>query len=357
MKGWIGPKQYQFASIPVGFHLSSWSTISVYNSFYRHSNEGELRLDTQCILNSPLLQLIQSSHTIEASMLLDFFYHKHIPALLPALEFMIHSALNHSTPEVLHSTLTFLSAYSIFPQVLIGCLRKQERSTWPYALHNPLDILYLFRIFLNAGQVQFATAIISVLQGIDCVASETFIPHSIHPELSLWCDGKAILDQTHPSLRFLMEIFGWLWEPTDCTEECIAHKAGIELLMVLLLRRQTHGLSDIYRFVLMEENRHEELGHPIPGSFSVDTLLSTFVYSLLEKGMLEFVIEVHYELGFEVKKIPELKSYYVMDYGEVIQRLMHSMNLALPSQECFEDQELMKELINRCKLFIQENDV
>lgn len=353
MKTWIGPKQYQFASIPFGFIPQSWSSISFYNTFYRHNNEGEIILETTCLLNSPLLVLLQSSHLHEANQFLQVFYQQHIPNLLPSLEFMIHSALNYSTPSILHTVLHFLSSYSIFPQILIGCLRKQERTTWPRALTNPFDILYLFRIFMNAGETHFASLILSVLQGVDCKVSETYIqPPSSLSQLSLWCNFNSIKQHIQPSFTFLTESFSWIWNDTTHETECITHKAGIELILVLIFQHQIKGISDVYRFIVMEENRHEEIGPAIPEDYQIDHILSKCILLLFEKGMLAYAIELQESIGFPIKALSNCDAIHVKNYADVIQKMMVSMNLPLPPQECFQDLSLFKEIIHQCKNYL-----
>ena len=197
------------------------------------------------------------------------------------------------------------------------------RSTWKKALHNPLDILFIFRACLNHGAIAFATATISVLQGVDCSASEFALPHpsspsselhssspsselysppsselhhspsnDLHPtplpsDLYLWCDEQCIREHIRPDYAFLLDLFPFVWKRVEGVEgECVAHKAGIELLLMSVMRSDFSSVSDVYRFVLMEEKRHAEMDHPLPHLFHVDVILTTCALSLLNRGLL-----------------------------------------------------------------------
>ena len=272
---------------------------------------------------------------------------------------MIHSALNYASPSTLSSTLIFLSQYPIFPQLFVNCLRKQEKTTWPKAIHNPNDILYLFRLFLNRGNIEFATSIISILQGVDCVTSETFLhqPSTIPNKLYHWCDIKTIYKQAHPTRIYLVDVIRWLWDGSkdgkrgelQDDHECVAHKASVELLMMIVLRNQTMNISDIYRFIVMEENRHEELQCPIPSAFKIDRLLSILFYTALDKGDFAFAMKLHYEVEFSILPLPELPSTTVVNFAEKIIHIVKNLQLPLFSIECLEEAERMRKAIRECR--------
>lgn len=261
--------------------------------------------------------------------------------------------LNHGSSSCLHSTLATLSDLTFFPQILIRCLRKQERTTWPRAVHNVYDLLFIFRSFLNAGDLEFASTSISILQGVACSASEICIHQDTSDSLYRWCNFAAISRQALPSLRFLLTPFSYLWveesmSPRD-SEECVAHKSGIELLLVRILRGEVSSLSDIYRFVVMEEQRHLEDGDCLPLQFHVNHVLTYVMQLLLSRGMLDLFAELQYEVG-EVweSDLSVFNGCSVHNFDEILHAFFHRSQLVLPPLEVFEDPDLRKELHAKC---------
>lgn len=229
-RSWIGPRQYQLKFIPIGFLPSSISVISFTNGIFSHQHS--LQLETQCLAHSLLHELISIDRNSEASLLLHSLITHHIPSLSPSLEFFIHSSLNHGSSEHLHHSLSLLSSSSLFPRLLINCLRKQERTIWTRVIHNSLDILFLFRTTLYGGDLELASACISVLQGVVCSGSEV----AISPSLPLsetsyrWCDLNA--------LRYVCQ--SWFQSFLVHTSSSFNH-VRILLWMCVLLTKQ--GLS------------------------------------------------------------------------------------------------------------------
>ena len=379
-RSWIGPKQFQFAFLPIGVIPDVWSCITFFNTFFQHANDGAAPLEVRCIADSPLLQCLLLHRGDCAAQLLHALYKLHTPALISALEFSFHSALNHGSPALLQDTLHQLASLPLFPFVLIDCLRKQERSTWQKVLHNPADVLFLFRRFLNAGYTRFAMAVISVLQGVDCSASEFALPPPPYDQLYIWCDQEAVQNHTWPEFHFLLDVCSQVWSEQDVSEageegtvnesdapqnikeatqtekgrieeECVAHKAGLELLLVMLMRKEYDSLSDVYRFVLMEENRHAELNHFIPQQFQVDVVLTQCALALLQKGHLTAMLALTKAIHFQwVERIMTP----VANFGEAVNVILNRTDLPLPPFEVFSEFELFQEMIPRCGHFCTE---
>lgn len=400
LQSWIGPKQYQFAFVPFGVFPDAWCCLSFYNTFFHHANDGEAPLEVTSILSSPLLSCLAHHQPDEASRLLRYVYALHMPSLSHSLEFMVHSALNHGSPSLLHETLLLLSSLPLFPAILVDCLRKEERSTWKKALHNPLDILFIFRACLNHGAIAFATATISVLQGVDCSASEFALPHpsspsselhssspsselnsspssklnssssselnsspsselhpspsnDLHPtplpsDLYLWCDEQCIREHIRPDYAFLLDLFPFVWKRVEGVEgECVAHKAGIELLLMSVMRSDFSSVSDVYRFVLMEENRHAEMDHPLPHLFHVDVILTTCALSLLNRGLLSPFLSLTKAIPFTWTTLPSPIS--VTNFAGSLERMKNASALPLPPQDIFEETDLFQEMVARCR--------
>ena len=244
-------------------------------------------------------------------------------------------------------------------------------------LHSPADILFLFRRFLQGGFTRFAMAVISVLQGVDCSASEFALPPPPHDQLYVWCDPEAVRKHTWPEFHFLLEVCPQVWSkqgggerswgvsegemgegvsesvgetphtmPTEETEEeCVTHKAGLELLLMMLMRKEFDSLSDVYRFVLMEENRHAELHHSVPPQFQVDVILTQCALALLQRGHLAALLALTRAIPFQWAKQTQT---HVTNFGEAVNAILNRTDLPLPPLEVFAESDLFQEMVPRC---------
>lgn len=410
LRSWVGPKQFQFGFLPVGVVPDVWSCVTFFNAFFQHANDGAAPLEVRCVADSPLLQCLVLRRPDCAAQLLCALHTLHTPSLDASLEFLLHSALNHGSAALLAEALHQLAALPVFPFVLIDCLRKQERATWRRVLHSPADILFLFRRFLQAGFTRFAMAVISVLQGVDCSASEFALPPPPHDQLYVWCDPEAVRKHTWPEFHFLLEVCPQVWSkqgggerswgvsegemgegvsegvnetpqtvteivnetpqtvsesvcemsqgvsegvsetphtmPTEETEEeCVTHKAGLELLLMMLMRKEFDSLSDVYRFVLMEENRHAELHHSVPPQFQVDVILTQCALALLQRGHLAALLALTRAIPFQWAKQTQT---HVTNFGEAVNAILNRTDLPLPPLEVFAESDLFQEMVPRC---------
>lgn len=395
----MGPKQFQFGFLPVGVVPDVWSCVTFFNAFFQHANDGAAPLEVRCVADSPLLQCLVLHRPDCAAQLLRALHTLHTPSLDASLEFLLHSALNHGSPALLAEALRQLAALPLFPFVLIDCLRKQERATWRRVLHSPADILFLFRRFLQGGFTRFAMAVISVLQGVDCSASEFALPPPPHDQLYIWCDPEAVRKHTWPEFHFLLEVCPQVWSKQSMgevsqgvsegemsqgvsegetpqtgsesvsevsrgvsesvsetpqivsTEECVAHKAGLELLLTMLMRKEFDGLSDVYRFVLMEENRHAELHHSVPPQFQVDVILTQCALALLQRGHLSALLALTHAIPFQWA---EQTQTHVTNFGEAVNAILNRTDLPLPPLEVFAESDLFQEMVPRCGRLSEE---
>lgn len=310
-------------------------------------------MESQCLAHSLLHELLSINQVHEASLLLNSLLANHTPSISISLEFFIHSSLNHSSSQHLTQALSLLSSTSLFPRLIINCLRKQERTIWSRIIHNALDILFLFRTTLYGGDLSLASACINVLQGVLCSASEVSLTASIPLSEALykWCDWEAVKSASQTWAQCLLDSLKYIFEfdNQSSMDVCVAHKAGIELIVVLLVRGTVRGLSDVYRFVVMEENRHSELNQLIPPIFQIDVVLTSVAVHLLQQGYLKPVIELQREIGW--KWSPYSSGCTVTNYYDSVTRLTIVSDIQLLPVDVFSDQSLFQELISRCGFY------
>ena len=169
-----------------------------------------------------------------------------LPGLIPSLEFMLHYALNCGDSSFLSATLQLLSQLPFFSHILVRCLRKQERSMWPFAVQNAEDIKILYRQFLFNNDMEYAVTTISILQGLLCSIGEGWTSKAEESlSLDLW---KQVL---HGKEEWLVDDYSEVF-CCEIENECIAHVSGLQLLLVAIIRDEYSLLADIDRFLLME---------------------------------------------------------------------------------------------------------
>lgn len=149
--------------------------------------------------------------------------------------------------------------------LLICCLRKQERSTWPFAIHKPSDILHLFNGFLLKNDLEYATTTIAILQGLLCSlnlnkegedyqnqdGNEDDRMHALSDYLEEKEEMEKLKILFQSSNPVILALFPFLFE-TPSTTYCIAHRSGLQLLLTCLTLKQYDMIPDIYRFLVME---------------------------------------------------------------------------------------------------------
>ena len=183
-----------------------------------------------------------------ATALLFIAYSQHIPSLLPSLEYLLHCALNSNDSSFLSATLQLLSHIPQFTHLLVRCLRKQERSTWPFAVHDASDILRLFRSFLLKDDLEYAVTTISILQGLHCRLNEKNL---VIPEDPKENQVQALSQLFPKELEWIPYHFSEVFKENS-EVDCIAHRSGLQLLFVALVRERYELLQDVYRFLEME---------------------------------------------------------------------------------------------------------
>ena len=212
--------------------------------------------------------------------------------------------------------------------------------------------MFLFRTTLYGGDLELASACISVLQGVVCSGSEVAIRPSLpFSETSYkWCDLNAVKSVCQPWLRSFLDSILFIFQHNDDTplDVCLAHKAGIELMLLLVVRGIITGLSDVYRFLVMEENRHSELQEIIPSCYQIDVILTSLAIHLLQQGYLKHVLELQREIGWTWSSTPS--GCPVSNYYDSLTRLTIVSNLQLLPVDVFSDQSLFQEMIRRCSI-------
>ena len=168
-------------------------------------------------------------------------------------------------------------------------------------------------------------------------------------ETSLYCNEHTHFRQ---SMYTLSPAFS-----SALSTECVAHKAALELTLFLILQGQLQGLGDIYRFIVMEENRHVELEEgatPIPAIFHIDVLLTSIATQLLANGYLSVVVALQKEIRWEwVKNVfPAIEP--VDNFCSAITRfrMMTNMKQQIP-EEAFMDVTMMSDIRRQCRCFIK----
>lgn len=347
---WVGPRQLLQRGLPLGLHAASLTLVALANTALRRLASLP-PLETSSLAHALLQELLSRDSLALAQTTLQQLQSDETPDLAASLEFLLHSSLNHGSRDHLQKTMKLLATSPLFPAVLVNCLRKQERTTWPRALHNPLDILFLFRRFLSRGNPDFAAGIVSVLQGVSCTGSEVCLPFpagtASRDYLYTWCDPAGVSRVALPELAFLLEPFGYLFAEIGPipASECLAHKAGLELLFVRILQGRFAGLSDVYRFVVMEENRHAELGETVVGRWRLEALLTGVAEEMLTRGLLGAAMRLQRAISWQWLRESSLER-PVGDFAAAARAMAGEWQL--PPATMFEDSGRFQEEFEKC---------
>lgn len=239
-----------------GFIWSKSLLVSLqWNEESLSREEPWLQPTAACGYHLFLASLLYSKQYTIASAFLCIAYSQQIPGLLPSLEYLLHCALNSDDSSFLTATLRLLSRLPQFSHLLVRCLRKQERSTWPFAVHSASDILQLFRSFLLKRDFEYAVTTISILQGLQCSLNRVAMEGETEEETRLLLHDsnllRDIIAMFSGDLEFVPSLFANVF--SDAPQgDCVAHRSGLQLLLVALLQQQYDLLPDIYRFLQME---------------------------------------------------------------------------------------------------------
>lgn len=219
-------------------------------SRYSGSRSGldalSLRPIAVCAFHLLLAELLHSQQPLLASGYLQQGLALCLPGFPASLEFLLHYALNCGDAPFLSAALQLLSQLPFFSHILVRCLRKQERSMWPFAVQNAEDIKSLYLHFLFNNDMEYAVTTISILQGLLCSVGSAWTAEA-QPPLRLETWRQALQGSEEWLLDDYSEVFC-----CSVAEECVAHLSGLQLLFVAIIRGEYALLADIYRFLLME---------------------------------------------------------------------------------------------------------
>ena len=205
-----------------------------------------LRPVAVCAFHLLLAELLHSQQLLIASGYLQQGLALYLPGFPASLEFLLHYALNCGDPAFLSGALQLLSQLPFFSHILVRCLRKQERSMWPFAVQNAEDIKSLYLQFLFNNDMEYAVTTISILQGLLCSVGKAWNAESTQPlQLETW---KEVLKGSE---EWLIDDYSEVF-CCNVPNECVAHLSGLQLLFVAIIRGEYALLADIDRFLLME---------------------------------------------------------------------------------------------------------
>ena len=129
----------------------------------------------------------------------------------------------------------------------------------------------------------------------------------------------------------------------------MAHKAGVELLLLRVLRGEIFALSDVYRFVLMEEQRHCEDNHPISPHFAIDSILTQLYCLLLSRGYIQLFADIQYAVGDVWKPMEEeFPRCPVSNFDEVLRSCFDHVELEIPAVNVITSSEIPADKIEQC---------
>ena len=218
-----------------------------------HSSNNEYPLDSLglrpiavCAFHLLLAELLHSQQLLIASGYLQQAMALYLPGFPASLEFLLHYALNCGDSTFLSAALQLLSQLPFFSHILVRCLRKQERSMWPFAVQNAEDIKSLYLQFLFNNDMEYAVTTISILQGLLCSVGNAWNASTQAPlQIETW--KQALQGSEEWLIDDYSEVFC-----CNVEGECVAHLSGLQLLFVAIIRGEYALLADIYRFLLME---------------------------------------------------------------------------------------------------------
>lgn len=199
-----------------------------------------------CCYHLLIAELLHANQPAVASAYLQLGVSLKLPGFTSSLEYLLHYSLNNNNSSFLAVCLQLLSQLPYYSRLLVRCLRKQERSMWPFAVQRTEDIIELFHSFLFTNDMEYSITTISILQGLVCNASQTReVTTAKSVPIKIW--RKNIQSEEDWLFDDYEEIF-----TEDIKGDCTAHITGLQLLLVCILRGQFSLLPDVYRFLTME---------------------------------------------------------------------------------------------------------
>ena len=227
----------------------SWKSLSFFClQGPTHARDASLHAISVCSFHLLLAALLYSRQNTVAAAVLTMSLQRNPFGANDSLEYLLHFALNSGNPSFLAATFQLLSQLPLFSRILVRCLRKQERSMWPFAIKNTCEVCHLFHSFLLSDDFEYAVTTISILQGLACsVAGEWPKPaaEAYHPvSLKQWrgcVKGDSV---------WVLERFASVMEEKG--EDCVAHVSALQLLLVIVIRGYFSQLAEVYRFLVME---------------------------------------------------------------------------------------------------------
>lgn len=227
----------------------SWKSLSFFClQGPTHARDASLHAISVCSFHLLLAALLYSRQNTVAAAVLTMSLQRNPFGANDSLEYLLHFALNSGNPSFLAATFQLLSQLPLFSRILVRCLRKQERSMWPFAIKNTCEVCHLFHSFLLSDDFEYAVTTISILQGLACsVADEWPKPaaEAYHPvSLKQWrgcVKGDSV---------WVLERFASVMEEKG--EDCVAHVSALQLLLVIVIRGYFSQLAEVYRFLVME---------------------------------------------------------------------------------------------------------
>ena len=242
-------KTFSFCCIRHQLHASNTSLHSTSNT--------SLQPASICVFHLLLCALLKARQNVVALGILDIAMKRNSFGLDGSLEYLLHYALNSGDPPFLTATFQLLSHLPSFSHLLVRCLRKQERSMWPFTIKNCGEVGHLFHSFLLSNDMEYATTTVSILQGLACSISDQ------------WNEENRTQRDTVPLAQWKEFVEGecaWILDAyagvmTEKEEGCVAHACALQLLIVVIIRGYFSQLADVYRFLIMEVRNGREL-HP-----------------------------------------------------------------------------------------------
>lgn len=213
-----------------------------------HASNTSLQPVSSCVFHLLLCALLKARQNMVALGILEIAVKRNPFGLDGSLEYLLHYALNSGDPPFLTATFQLLSHLPFFSHLLVRCLRKQERSMWPFTIKNCGEVCHLFHSFLLSDDMEYATTTVSILQGLACSIGDQWNEGS-----TLQCNAVALAQWK----EFVEGECAWILDAyagvmTEKEEDCVAHTCALQLLVVVVIRGYFSQLADVYRFLIME---------------------------------------------------------------------------------------------------------
>lgn len=198
-----------------------------------------------CCYHLLIAELLHANQLVIASAYLQLGVSLKLPGFVSSMEYLLHNAINNDDSSFLAICLQLLSQLPYYSRILVRCLRKQERSMWPFAVQKTEDIIHLFHTFLFTNDMEYSITTISILHGLLCNVSQT--SESVGPTIPISTWKQNIQSNEDWLLDDYSEVF-----TGAIPQECPAHLNGLQLLLVCIMKKHFGLMTDVYRYLLME---------------------------------------------------------------------------------------------------------